>query len=107
MGQKCANIEQASDFRKYIRDLVKEFKTRVAKGKQVKKHLVDLIDDIREACVNMKYPGMDFDAEEIATTFSDPSFKAWRVKISGVKFADKNDLKGANTKHSSNIVTSD
>ena len=55
----------------------------------------------------MKYPGMDFDAEEIVTTFSDPSFKAWRAKISGVKFADRNNLKEANTKHSSNIVTSD
>ena len=29
------------------------------------------------------------------------------AKISGVKFADRNDLKEANTKHSSNIVTSD
>ena len=55
----------------------------------------------------MKYPGMDFEAEEIVTTFSDPSFKAWRAKISGVKFADRNDLKEATTKHSSNIVTSD
>ena len=55
----------------------------------------------------MKYPGMDFDAEEIVTTFLDPSFKAWRVKISGVKFTDRNDLKEANTKHSLNIVTSD
>ena len=106
-GQRCANIEQASEFRKYIRDLVKEFETHVAKGKQVKKYLVDLIEDVREACFNMKYPGMDFDVEEIVTTFSDPSFKAWRAKISGVKFADRNDLKEANTKHSSNIVTSD
>ena len=106
-GQRCANIEQASEFRKYIRDLVKEFETHVVKGKQVKKYLVDLIEDVQEACINMKYPGMDFGAEEIVTTFSDPSFKAWRVKISGVKFADRNDLKEANTKHSSNIVTSD
>ena len=106
-GKRCANIEQASEFRKYIRDLVKEFETHVVKGKQVKKYLVDLIEDIREACFNMKYPGMDFDAEEIVTTFLDPSFKAWRAKISGVKFADRNDLKEANTKHSSNIVTSD
>ena len=104
---KCANIEQASEFRKYIRDLVKEFETHVAKGKQVKKYLVDQIKDVQEACINMKYPGMDFDVEEIVTTFSDPSFKAWRAKISGVKFADRNDLKEANTKHSSNIVTSD
>ena len=83
-GQRCANIEQALEFRKYIRDLVKEFQTHVAKGKQVKKYLVDLIEDVREACFNMKYPGMDFDAEEIVTTFSDPSFKAWRAKISSV-----------------------
>ena len=106
-GQRCANIEQASEFRKYIRDLVKEFETHVVKGKQVKKYLVDLIEDVQEACINMKYPGMDFDMEEIVTTFSDPSFKAWRAKISGVKFTDKNDLKEANTKHSSNIITSD
>ena len=106
-GQRCANIEQASEFRKYIRDLVKEFETHVAKGKQVKKYLVDLIEDVREACFNMKYPGMDFEAEEIVTTFSDPSFKAWSAKINGVKFADRNDLKEATTKHSSNIVTSD
>ena len=33
---------------------------------------------------------MDFDVEEIVTTFSDPSFKAWRAKISGAKFADRN-----------------
>ena len=106
-GQRCANIEQASEFRKYIRDLVKEFETHVAKGKQVKKYLVDLIEDVREACFNMKYPGMDFKAKEIVTTFSDPSFKAWRAKISGVRFADRNDLKEATTKHSLNIVTSD
>ena len=106
-GQRCANIEQASEFRKYIRDLVKEFETHVAKGKQVKKYLVDLIEDVQEACFNIKYPGMDFEAEEIVTTFSDPSFKAWRAKISGVRFADRNDLKEATTKHSSNIVTSD
>ena len=106
-GQRCANIEQALEFRKYIRDLVKEFENHVVKGKQVKKYLVDLIEDVREACFNMKYPGMDFEAEEIVTTFSDPSFKAWRAKISGVKFADRNDLKEATTKHSSNIVTSD
>ena len=83
-GQRCANIEQALEFRKYIRDLVKEFETHVVKGKQVKKYLVDLIEDVREACFNMKYPGMDFDAEEIVTTFSDPSFKAWRAKVSSV-----------------------
>ena len=106
-GQRCANIEQASEFRKYIRDLVKEFETHVVKGKQVKKYLVDLIEDIRETCFNMKYPGMDFEAEEIVTTFSDPSFKAWRAKISGVRFADRNDLKEATTKHSLNIVISD
>ena len=106
-GQRCANIEQASEFRKYIRDLVKEFETHVVKGKQVKKYLVDLIEDIRETCFNMKYPGMDFEAEEIVTTFSDPSFKAWRAKISGVRFADRKDLKEATTKHSLNIVISD
>ena len=78
------NIEQASEFRKYIRDPVKEFEIHVAKGKQVKKYLVDLIEDIQEACINMKYPGMDFDAEEIVTTFPDPSFKAWRAKIQAV-----------------------
>ena len=50
---------------------------------------------------------MDFEVEEIVTTFSDPSFKAWRAKISGVRFADRNHLKEAATKHSSNIVTSD
>ena len=106
-GQRCVNIEQASEFRKYIRDLVKELETHVVKGKQVKKYLVGLIEDVREACINMKYPGIDFDAEEIVTSFLNPSFKAWRAKISGVKFADRNDLKEANTKHSSNIVTSD
>ena len=34
-GQRCANIEEALEYRKYIRDLVKEFETHVAKGKQV------------------------------------------------------------------------
>ena len=106
-GQKCANIEQASEFRKYIRDLMKEFERHVMKGKQVKKYLVDLIEDVKEACINMKYPGMDFEAEDIVPTFSDPSFKAWKAKLNGVQFADRNDLKEANTKHSSNIVTSD
>ena len=106
-GQKCANIKQALEFRKYIRDLMKEFEKHVMKGKQVKKYLVDLIEDMKEACINMKYPGMDFEAEDIVPTFSDPSFKAWKAKLNGVNFADRNDLKETNTKHSSNIVTSD
>ena len=106
-GQKCANIKQALEFQKYIRDLIKEFEKHAMKGKQVKKYLVDLIEDMKEACINIKYPGMDFKAKDIMPTFSDPSFKAWKAKLNGVQFADRNDLKEANTKHSSNIVTSD
>ena len=86
---------------------MKEFERHVMKGKQVKKYLVDLIEDVKEVCINMKYPGMDFEAEDIMLTFSDPSFKAWKAKLNGVQFADRNDLKEANTKHSSNIVTTD
>ena len=106
-GQRCTNIKKASEFRKYIRDLMKEFEKHVMRGKQVKKYLVDLIEDVKEVCINMKYPGMDFKAEDIVLTFSDPSFKAWKAKLNGVQFTDRNDLKEANTKHSLNNVTTD
>ena len=66
-----------------------------------------MIQDVREACMNMRYPGMDFNPEEIVPTISDPSFKAWRAMLSGVEFADRNDMKEANTRGNANIVTSD
>ena len=96
-----------TEFRKYIKGIIKAFEEQVKKGKQVKKYLVDMIDDVREACMNMRYPGMNFDPEEIVSTISDLSFKAWQAMLKGVEYADKNDLKEANTKRSANIVTSD
>ena len=106
-GQRCANVSQATKFRKYIHDVMKTFEEHVRKGKQVKKYLLEMIEDVREACANMRYPRMDFDPEEIIPMFSDPSFKAWRAKLSEIEFADRNDLKEANTRHNSNMVTSD
>ena len=107
VGQCCANVDQAREFHKYIRDLMTTFEEHVRQGKQVKKYLLEMIGDVREACMNMRYPGMDFSLEEIVPTFSDPSFKAWQAKLSGVEYADRNDLKEVNTKHNANIVTSD
>ena len=106
-GQWCANVEQATEFRSYIKSSMKAFEEHVKKGKQIKKYLVDMIDDVREACMNMRYPGMNFDPEEIVDTISDLSFKAWQAMLKGVEYADKNDLKEANTKRNANIVTSD
>ena len=54
-----------------------------------------------------RYPGMDFNPEEIVKTISDPSFKAWQAMLNGVEYVDRNDLKEANTKWNVNIVTSD
>ena len=107
VGQHCANVDQATEFRKYIQDLMKTFEENVKKGKQVKKCLIEMIQDVREVCMNMRYPGMDFNPEEIVPTISDLSFKAWRTLLSGVEFADRNDMKEANTKHNANIVTLD
>ena len=56
-GRQCANVEQVTEFRKYIKGIIKAFEEKVKKGKQVKKYLVDMIDDVREACMNMRYPG--------------------------------------------------
>ena len=77
LDQHCANVDQAMEFRKYICDVMKTFEEHVRKGKQVKKYLLEMIEDVREACMNMQYPGMDFSLEEIVPTISDPSFKAW------------------------------
>ena len=107
IGQRCANVNQATEFRKYIRDLMKTFEEHVRKGKQVKKYLLEMIQDVREACMNMWYPGMDFNLEEIVPTISDPSFKAWQTMLSQVEFVDRNDMKEANTRHNTNIITSD
>ena len=107
VGQHCANVDQATEFRKYICDLMKTFEEHVRAGKQVKKYLLEMIQDVREACMNMRYPGMDFNPEEIMPTISDPSFKAWRAMLNGVEFADRNDMKEANTRRNANIVTSD
>ena len=107
VGQHCANVDQATEFRKFIQDLMKTFKEHVRKGKQVKKYLTEMIQDVREACMNIFYPGMDFNLEEIVPTISDPSYKAWRAMLSGVEFVDRNDMKEANTKRNANIVTSD
>ena len=106
-GQWCANVEQATEFRSYIKSIMKAFEEHVKKGKQIKKYLVDMIDHVREACMNMRYPGMNFDPEEIVDIISDSSFKAWQAMLKGVEYADKNDLKEANTKRNANIVTSD
>ena len=76
-GQRCANIGQAKEFCAYIKNLMKNFQERVKEGKQVKKYFKEMIDDVHEACMNMRYPGMDFDPEEIVTMFLDPSCKAW------------------------------
>ena len=86
---------------------MKTFEENVKKGKQVKKYLIEMIQDVREVCMNMRYPGMDFNPEEIVPTISDLSFKAWRAMLSGVEFADRNDMKEANTKRNANIVTLD
>ena len=107
VGQRCANVDQATEFCKYIRDLMKTFEEHVRAGKRVKKYLLETIQDVREACMNMRYPGMDFNPEEIVPTISVPSFKAWRAMLSGVEFADRNDMKEANTRRNANIVTSD
>ena len=58
-GYHCANVEEASEFRKYIKSLMKVFAEHVRKGKQFKKHLVEMIEDVREACQNMYYLGMN------------------------------------------------
>ena len=81
-GQCCAYVDQATEFRKYIRHLMKTFEEHVRKGKQVKKYLLKMIGDVREVCMNMQYPGMDFDPEEIVPTISDLSFKAWQAMLS-------------------------
>ena len=101
------NMDQATEFRKYIRDLMAQFEEHVRKGKQVKKYLLEMIQDVREACMNMRYPGMDFDPEDIIPTISDPSFKAWKAMLNGVEFADRDDMKEANTIRKSNMVMSD
>ena len=107
VGQRCANVNQATEFCKYIHDLMKTFEEHVRAGKQVKKYLLKMIQDVREACMNMWHPGMDFNPEEIVPTISDLSFKAWRAMLSRVEFADRNDMKEANTRRNANIVTSD
>ena len=50
---------------------------------------------------------MDFSPEEILPMISDPSFKAWRAMLSGVEFADRNDLKETKTKRNANMVMPD
>ena len=107
VGQCCANVDQATEFCKYIRDVMKTFEEHIRKGKQVKKYLLEMIQDVREVCMNMWYPGMDFNPEEIVPTISDPSFKAWRAMLSGVEFADRNDRKEANMRRNTNMVTLD
>ena len=72
VGQHCTNVDQATEFRKYIRDLMRTFEEHVRAGKQVKKYLLKMIQDVREACMNMRYSGMDFNPEEIVPTISDP-----------------------------------
>ena len=53
LGQHCANVDRVTEFRKYIHDMMKTFKEHVRKGKQVKKYLLKMIEDVREACMNM------------------------------------------------------
>ena len=106
-GQRCANVDRGTKFRKYIRDVMKTFEGHVKKGKQVKKYLLEMIEDVRGACMNIRYLGMDFDPEEIVQTISDLSFKAWQTLLSGVEYADRNDMKEAIMKWNVNIVTSD
>ena len=106
-GQCCANIDQATEFRNYIQNLMKQFKKHIQKGKQVKKYLLEMIHNVREACMNMRYPGMEFDPEKTVQMISDLSFKMWRAMLSGVEFVDRNDMKEANTKCNANIMMSD
>ena len=106
-GYRCSNVKEVTEFWKYIKGLMKNFQGHIRKGKQVKKYLMELINDMHEACQNMNYPGMTFDAEEIITAFLDPSFKAWQVYMKGVRYADRNDLKEANTRRNVNLITSD
>ena len=93
VGQRC------------IRDIMKTFEGYVKKEKQVKKYLLEMIEDVWEACMNMRYPGIDFGPEEIVKTISDPSFKAWQAMLIGVEYADRDDLKEANMIQNANIVT--
>ena len=53
VGQRCANVDQATEFRKYIRDAMKTFEGHVKKGQQVKKYLLEMIEDVWEACMNI------------------------------------------------------
>ena len=94
-GQKCANVGQATEFRDYIKSLMKIFEQRVQEGKQVKKYLTEMIDDIWEACMNMRYPGMEFDPEDIVITFLDPTCKAWQAMMKGIEFVGRKNLKEA------------
>ena len=104
-GQWCANMGQATEFRNYIKSVMKTFKEHVRKGKQIKKYLVEMIQDVHEACMNMRYPGMNFDPEEIVSTFLDLSCKAWQAMLKEVEYADRNDLKEANARKTANILS--
>ena len=42
-GQQCANMGQATEFRNYIKSVMKNFEERIKKGKQVKKYLIIII----------------------------------------------------------------
>ena len=42
-GYCCANVEKASEFRKYIKNVVKIFAVHVKRGKQIKKYLLEMI----------------------------------------------------------------
>ena len=106
-GQHCANVGQATEFRNYIKSVMKNFEVRVKKGKQVKKYLSEMIDDVTEACMNMWYPGMNFNPEEIVNTFLDPACKVWQAMLKGVEFVDADDLKEANERKTANIIKSD
>ena len=44
---------QATEFRKYIHDVMKTFEEHVRNLKQVKKYLLEMIGDVTEACSNM------------------------------------------------------
>ena len=46
-----------------------------------------MIEDVRQACENMHYPGMNFKPESLVDTFMDLVFKAWQAKMKGMEFA--------------------
>ena len=66
-----------------------------------------MIDDVCEACMNMRYRGMDFNPEEIVNTFLDPTCKVWQAMMKGVEFTDPENLKEVTERQTAKIIKSD